>query len=103
VSKSGIFCVNLLTPGMVELSNRFAGRMPDTERFAGVNHREAGTGAPVLTDALAYLDCKVASALSGNDYTIFIGEVVDCGVPNPEASPLQYLGGKYRRVGEEIT
>ncbi len=99
IEKSGIFCVNMLTPGMSEISNRFAGRMPDTERFAGLAHRTVATGAPVLNDALAFFDCRVHEALSGGDHTIYIGEVLAGGVQHYGA-PLLYLGGKYHGVGE---
>jgi flavin reductase (DIM6/NTAB) family NADH-FMN oxidoreductase RutF len=101
IDQSGIFCVNFLTPAMKAISDRFAGRMPDTERFAGLAHYVAETGAPVLSDALAYLDCKVVDKHSGGDHTIFIGQVLSAKVHHPDALPLIYVNGKYRNVGDD--
>lgn len=98
IDASGIFCVNFLTPDMQAISDRFAGRMPDTERFAGLAHHVAATGAPVLSDALAYLDCKVVERHSGGDHTIFIGQVLDAKVQQPDAAPLLYFNGNYRKI-----
>ena len=102
IEKSGIFCVNFLAPEMSHISDRFAGRMPDEERFAGLAHRTEATGAPVLNDALAYLDCKLAQQLTAGDHTIFVGTVLASGVHKPDETPLLYFNGKYRRLGEQI-
>jgi flavin reductase (DIM6/NTAB) family NADH-FMN oxidoreductase RutF len=102
IVQSGIFCVNFLAPDMVEISNRFAGRMPDIERFAGMAHHTAATGAPVLDDAIAFLDCELAHAFEAADHTIFVGRVRACGVQNPDATPLLYFNGKYRELGGEV-
>ncbi len=101
IEQSGIFCVNLLSSEMKSISDRFAGRMPDVERFAGLQTHVAATGAPVLNEALAYLDCKVIDKHIGGDHTIFIGEVLACEVQQTH-TPLLYLNGKYRAVGDEV-
>ena len=38
---------------------------------------EAATGAPILSQAVAYLDCEVRQAVEVGNHTFFIGEVVD--------------------------
>jgi flavin reductase (DIM6/NTAB) family NADH-FMN oxidoreductase RutF len=103
IERSGIFCVNFLSPTMKHISDRFAGRLPDEERFAGLAHRVAITGAPVLNDAIAFLDCKVVQAFAAGDHTIFVGEVLSGDVQHPEQTPLLYFNGKYRGLGGEIT
>ncbi len=35
------------------------------------------TGAPILTAAIAYLDCRLEHALPLGSHTLFVGEVVD--------------------------
>ena len=37
------------------------------------------TGAPILDQAPAYVDCEVRQAVEVGNHTFFIGEVVDCG------------------------
>ena len=102
IEQAGVFCVNFLTGDMKAISDRFAGRTPDVERFKDLSYRSEATGAPVLNDALAYLDCTVARALDAGDHTIFIGLVQAGGVQHDEHTPLLYMNGKYRSLGDEI-
>ncbi|WP_218080249.1 diflavin flavoprotein [Anthocerotibacter panamensis] len=41
---------------------------PGEDRFAGVGIRDAENGAPILTDAMAYLECRVESRMDCNDH-----------------------------------
>jgi len=100
IEQSGIFCVNLLAPEMQHLSDRFAGRIPNEERFAGVAFHGVATGAPVLDDALAFLDCRVERALDTGDHTIFVGRVLAAGVQRSDRLPLLYYQGQYHLLGE---
>jgi len=102
IEQSGIFCVNFLAENMVHVSNRFAGRVPDEERFKDLAHHVAATGSPVLDEAVAFLDCTVYEKLDAGDHTIFIGLVQASGVQKPEETPLLYVNGKYHKLGEEI-
>jgi len=103
IEQGGVFCVNFLGPEMSHLSDRFAGRHPNEERFQGVRYRAEATGAPVLDDAIAYLDCTVARALDAGDHTIFIGAVQAAGVQRPDEAPLIYFNGRYHRLGDLTT
>ena len=40
---------------------------------------EKVTGAPILAQAVAYLDCEVRERSTAGNHTLFVGEVVDCG------------------------
>ncbi len=102
IEQSGIFCVNFLAPDMTQLSDRFAGRMPEVDRFAGVNYHSEITGAPVLTDAIAFLDCRVVEGLVTGDHTIFVGQVEAAGIQKPEQTPLLYYMGDYHIIGDGI-
>jgi flavin reductase (DIM6/NTAB) family NADH-FMN oxidoreductase RutF len=100
IEESGIFCVNFLASDLKELSDKFAGRLPGEERFAGVEHAAEVTGAPVLARALAFLDCRVAQVFAATDHTIFTGKVESVGVKRPEDSPLLYFHGRYHKLGD---
>jgi flavin reductase (DIM6/NTAB) family NADH-FMN oxidoreductase RutF len=39
----------------------------------------AVSGAPILSGAAAWLDCRLDRSLSCGSHTLFVGEVVDCG------------------------
>lgn len=101
ILESGAFALNIVGERSKQLEDYFyssASRKPDNlEGFA----LESGpTGAPLLTDALASLDCRVVSAHSAGDHTLFIGEIIEARVrlmDHPLTShdlPYLYLGGK---------
>lgn len=102
IEQAGNFCVNFLTEDMKAISDRFAGRTQEVDRFHDLSYRAEVTGAPVLNDALAWLDCSIDRALDTGDHTIFIGLVKATGVQHDEHTPLLYMNGRYRGVGNEI-
>lgn len=68
---------------------------PGADRFAGVKTQPASNGCPILTDAVAYLECEVASRMELSDHHI-VYAVVDSGrVSNPDALPAVH----HRKVG----
>ncbi len=94
---SGVFAISVLGANQKELGMRFAGMIPGVEdRFAGVAVTTAVTGCPVLTDALAWLDCRVWETYDGGDHTIFVGEVVDVYASERD-TPLLYHSRLWRR------
>ena len=46
------------------------------------------TGAPVLDQSAAFLDCAVRDRIETGDHTLFVGEIVDCGFLKDEATPV---------------
>ena len=94
---SGAYAVNFLRDDQSELSDRFAGRLGEVDRFEGLTTHTAATGAPILDDCLAWLDCRVVATHVVGDHTLFVGEVVAAGV-NGAAKPLLYWNADYRRV-----
>ena len=77
IKKSGIFAANYLKDGQQNLAIHFgkqSGR--DVDKFLKVSYFMDQTGAPILKDCLAYLDCRVLEELDAGDHTIFLGEVL---------------------------
>ena len=81
----------------VELSNRFAW-LKDEDRFAAGRWSAAATGAPVLEDALAWLDCRIVAHHPAGTHSIYVGEVLASAVPRPDQPPLVYWNRGYRRL-----
>jgi flavin reductase (DIM6/NTAB) family NADH-FMN oxidoreductase RutF len=57
--------------------------------LAGFAVTAHATGAPVLVQAAAWIDCQVRHQLDLGSHTLFVGEVVDCGADpgqGPESS-----------------
>jgi flavin reductase (DIM6/NTAB) family NADH-FMN oxidoreductase RutF len=94
-----VFAVNILAHDQMEMSNRFAW-LKDEDRFGQGEWTTAATGAPILGDALAWLDCTVYSRFSAGSHTIYIGEVQASSVPRPDVRPLLYWNRGYRQLAK---
>ena len=98
IQQSGNFAVNFLTLAQEEWSRRFAdNQLSADERFAGIALHPEKTGAPVLDEALGWLDCKLFAAYAGGDHTIFVGEVVALG-QSRDQQPLLYYQSQYHQL-----
>lgn len=91
------FAVNILHYDQQELSNRFAWTK-DEDRFKAGDWGTAATGAPILKDCLAWLDCSIYSRHDAGTHTIYLGEVQASGVPQPGQPPLVYWNRGYRHL-----
>jgi flavin reductase (DIM6/NTAB) family NADH-FMN oxidoreductase RutF len=91
------FAVNILGQDQMTLSNRFAW-VKDRDRFQAGDWHIAKTGAPILKDALAWLDCSIHSRHPAGTHTIYVGLVQASRVPRPEEAPLVYWNRGYRRL-----
>ncbi len=62
---------------------------PGPGMLGGVEVRSGTTGAPLVVQAAAWLECEVRHELALGDHTLFVGEVVDCSAPDEEADVLR--------------
>jgi flavin reductase (DIM6/NTAB) family NADH-FMN oxidoreductase RutF len=92
-----VFAVNILHHDQMELSNRFAW-LKDEDRFDKGDWEVAVTGAPVLADALAWLDCTMYARYKAGTHTIYVGEVQACRTPRADEPPLIYWNRGYRAL-----
>jgi flavin reductase (DIM6/NTAB) family NADH-FMN oxidoreductase RutF len=92
-----VFAVNILGEDQAELSNRFAW-VKDEDRFAMGTWSTGALGAPVLAEALAWLDCRIHARYPAGSHTIYVGEVQASHVPKEEAPPLIYWNRGYRKL-----
>jgi flavin reductase (DIM6/NTAB) family NADH-FMN oxidoreductase RutF len=98
VRASNFFGVSLLAQGQQDISDRFAGRVPDDqERLAGLETFTLETGVPLLRGGLAHFDCRVIATFTSGTHTIFIGAVL-AAQGQPDADPLLYYNREYRRI-----
>lgn len=91
----GWFCVNILASGHEEVSNRFA--VSGGDKFAGVPWRPAPSGAPVLDNVCAWVDCTLEAEHPGGDHHIVVGRVGALDVTD-DALPLVFYRGAYRTL-----
>jgi flavin reductase (DIM6/NTAB) family NADH-FMN oxidoreductase RutF len=100
VVQANDFAVTILADDQQDVSDRFAGRISDTEdRLAGIETETLVTGAPFIKGGLAYLDCRVTETIAVGTNTLFLAEVV-AARGNGEGEPLVYHDRKYRKLVE---
>lgn len=80
------FVLNILEEGKYQgLMKHFLKRFkPGADRFAGINTQTAANSSPILTDALAYLECEVSSRMECSDHWIVYSKVGLGRVSNPD-------------------
>jgi len=89
IKSAGHFAVSLLDSAQSELGVRFATGLPE-QRFLGLDLTRAHTGAPILPNCLAWLDCSLREMLPGGDHSIVVGEVRSAGA-RENGLPLVYF------------
>lgn len=97
---SRAFAVSVLGEGAEGASARFAGYglAPDADRFEGRATSSKTTGAPVLVDAIAWVDCRVRALHAVGTHVLVVGDVVAAGASPGPARPLVYCDRGYRRL-----
>jgi flavin reductase (DIM6/NTAB) family NADH-FMN oxidoreductase RutF len=77
VEKSGEFALTILSADQGDLSDRFAGKIPNvTDRFEGVETDRLLIDAPLLKGGMAWLNCRVVNSIPAGENTVFIAEVI---------------------------
>jgi len=102
ITESDVFTVNLLAADEYDLAAKFAqpyfgskvkgrgspARDEVHHKLDGVRYESGeSTGCPILTEALAWLECRVHMTVPIGDHTLVVGRVVDGGVLR-EGEPL---------------
>ena len=89
IKEAGAFALNVLGKGQQSMAFAFfKSTEREGDRIGGEPFRSGKTGAPVLANAPAYVECSLVDTLEKGDHSIFIGEVVDARVSRaPEGRP----------------
>lgn len=94
LSETEAFVVNVLRDDQQYLSDRFASYLP--HKFDEVEHTKGINDLPVISDALANLECRLVNRFDGGDHTVYIGQIERATVRDGE--PLIYWHGNYRKL-----
>jgi flavin reductase (DIM6/NTAB) family NADH-FMN oxidoreductase RutF len=98
LAQSGCFALHVLSRDQKELLARFKG--PNAlKKFASIDWKYGVTGAPILTDCIGCMECRIIDRLSPGNHTLFIGEVVHA-VFSAEGTPLCTLDYEGSYVGK---
>lgn len=99
VSRSRSFSVNILSASQTELAKIFAGKLHGVERMSRLAAHTLTSGASVLTEGLAWLDCRVVHTYAAGVNTLFIAEVTDAHVRSTD-NPLVYHDRGYHQLAK---
>jgi flavin reductase (DIM6/NTAB) family NADH-FMN oxidoreductase RutF len=92
IKNAGTFCVNILGEQQEAVCRTFA--VSGADKFAGTPWTPSDvTGAPVLDDVLAWVDCTLEAEHDGGDHVIVVGRVVDLSLEQEGKPLLFYRGG----------
>lgn len=97
IRRHGAFAVNVLAAAQHELSGHFA-RSGAAASWASVSHRVSRHGLPLLTGALASVECAVERCVDGGDHEIVIGRVRGLDVTSGNHEPLVHYRGSYAAI-----
>ena len=88
------FCVNVLASDQEPLCRQFA--TAGERKFDGVSWRPAALGAPILADAVSWIECTFEDVREAGDHFIVLGRVHDLAVER-STLPLLFFQGGYGR------
>jgi 3-hydroxy-9,10-secoandrosta-1,3,5(10)-triene-9,17-dione monooxygenase reductase component len=90
--RTGNFAVNVLGAQ----HQRFAARAASAgaDRFTGVDWQPGREGVPLLSDALATLECEIVAEHPAGDHSIVLGQVDEIHIA-PASEPLLFFAGAF--------
>jgi len=94
IEEQKAFGLHILRRDQEEISNQCAGfRGESGNQLPGAPFHTEVTGAPILDDTLAWMDCRLWQTYDGGDHSIFVGEIVAAGTQ--DGDPLLWYSRGY--------
>ncbi|WP_372476856.1 flavin reductase family protein [Gordonia liuliyuniae] len=93
--RGGNVCINVLADKQGDLCRQFA--RSGVDKFAGVDHRPARNGAPLIDSALAHVEATVQSEHDAGDHTIVVCRVTGLSA-NATGGPLLFYRGAFENL-----
>lgn len=75
IQEGGGFVLHVLDRTQKDFLARFKGPDP-AGKLSGLEWRAGMTGAPVLADCPAFLECRVVDSMAPGNHTLFVGQIV---------------------------
>ena len=93
IEATGVFAVSFMPGGTNELALRLARHSTSgARRLDGLDVQRFETGAPVLAQAVGWIECRVVATHPAGDHVLFVGEVVGGGAGPAEGEPTTLAG-----------
>jgi flavin reductase (DIM6/NTAB) family NADH-FMN oxidoreductase RutF len=103
LAEQPLWAVSVLAEDQRHIAGRFAmkGRISDRLLFADVPHtRGEASGAPLITGALATVECRTEQRVEAGDHTLIVGRVLTASTTSGDAGPLLHFRSRYRHLGQ---
>ena len=99
MEQAGHFCVNVLTNTQQELCAVMASKAHD--KFDGFPFAPAPySGAPMLPDVHAVIDCSIAEVVPAGDHILIMGRVQHLITADHDHGPMVFYQGRYGSFAE---
>ncbi len=98
IREAGTLCINVMAGHHEQLIRQFA--LKGADRFAGVDYEMHDEG-PVLTEAVAWLTCRIEAEHDAGDHTIVVARVNRLDAV-ADSQPLVFLRGRYGLFQETV-
>jgi flavin reductase (DIM6/NTAB) family NADH-FMN oxidoreductase RutF len=84
------FAVNVLREGQRDLAAKLGRTSQQApQKLKGIRTKPTPqAGAPIVLDALGWVECRVIATLPAGDHTLVLGEVTDAGVEHEDGKAL---------------
>ena len=76
IREAGAFAISVLASEQEHLAQHFARGVPPIAHWTGIETIPGELGAPLIADALGWIECSLAFAHDVGDHTLFVGEAV---------------------------
>jgi flavin reductase (DIM6/NTAB) family NADH-FMN oxidoreductase RutF len=91
ISEGGVFALNIVDREDRAIVRKFTKPVEvdaDARTLNGFPFHDGVSGAPVLDQAVAYVDCELHASTDVGSHTLFIGEIVDAAFQKDEETPV---------------
>ena len=103
VKDAGQFALNMLGKGQQGAAfTFFKPAERDGNSLSGEPIRPGSTGAPVLENAIAHVECNIAEIVERGDHHIVIGEVVEANVAKEPTGRADEAILEMKELGEKV-
>jgi flavin reductase (DIM6/NTAB) family NADH-FMN oxidoreductase RutF len=87
------FAINILGSSHVDLCRRFA--TAGSSKWCGLTPKRGIDGCPLLSEAIATVECRLVAEHEAGDHSILVGEVEDAWAAGDALPLVFYRGGFY--------
>ena len=92
------FVVNILSESQEKICYQFANsKLNPNERFEKVKTKISKNNIKIISNSIAWIECKIKNIIDGGDHFIYLGEVLS-GSLSEKKQPLVYHNGMIKKI-----